>query len=141
MRAYRNHEHYSDPTAGAAVGRMMREQGRERRWRLPVTCRRKVYVASKYAGDTEENVRLAVGYCRYVIEEGYIPIASHLLYPQMLDDSNPHERELGLMFGLALLAICEEVWVFGEVSEGMAREIEEATRLHKTVKFIKGAWA
>ena len=61
-----------------------------------------------------------------------MPVASHLLYPQILNDSNPRERELGLMFGLALLAICDEIWVFtegGEISSGMAKEIEEAKRL------------
>ena len=36
------------------------------------------------------------------------------------------------MFGLALLALCDEVWIFtenGEISSGMKREIEEARRL------------
>ena len=141
MKTYMNYEHYADPTAGAAVSKVMSEYNRERRLRISAKYRRKVYVASKYAGDIGLNVKNAVRYCRYVINQGYIPIASHLLYPQILDDSNPAERELGLQFGLALLAICDEVWVFGEVSKGMAVEIEEAARLSKPVKFIKGAWA
>ena len=141
MKTYMNYEHYADPTAGAAVSKVMSEYNRERRLRISAKYRRKVYVASKYAGDIGLNVKNAVRYCRYVINQGYIPIPSHLLYPQILDDSNPAERELGLQFGLALLAICDEVWVFGEVSKGMAVEIEEAARLRKPVKFIKGAWA
>ena len=66
-----------------------------------------------------------------------MPVASHLLYPQILDDHDPNERELGLMFGLALLRICDEVWVFGEASLGMAQEIEEAKRLKKTLRYFK----
>ena len=43
--------------------------------------------------------------CRRVIDEGYMPVASHLLYPQILNDNDPNERDLGLLFGLALLRI------------------------------------
>ena len=50
-------------------------------------------------------------------------------------DVNPAERDLGLMFGLALLRLCDEVWVFGDPSPGMKQEIEEAKRLHKPVKY------
>lgn len=163
MRTYMNYEHYADPTAGAAVSKVMKEYYREKRlvekrqterelneqWlseqklierrrNISAKYRKKIYVASKYAGDTRQNVKNAIRYCLYVINRDYMPIASHLLYPQILDDSNPAERELGLQFGLALLAICDEVWVFGEVSEGMSAEIEEAVRLNKPVRFIKG---
>ena len=64
-----------------------------------------------------------------------LPVASHILYAAsgMLKDDDPVERELGLMFGLALLKGCDEDWVFGDISPGMAAEIEEAKRLHKPV--------
>ena len=94
-------------------------------------------MASKYAGNVDVNIAAAVSYCRRVIDEGCMPVASHLLYPQILDDHDPNEREMGLMFGLALLRICDEVWVFGEVSSGMAQEIEEAKRLKKTLRYFK----
>ena len=68
-----------------------------------------------------------------------MPIASHLLYPQMLDDNNPDEREMGLMFGLALLAVCDEIWVFGEVSARVAREVAEAKRLKKRIRYFEEA--
>ena len=66
-----------------------------------------------------------------------MPIASHLLYPQILDDNKPAERELGLSFGLALLQMCDEVWVFGKVTKGMAGEIEEAKRLKKQIRYFE----
>lgn len=99
--------------------------------------RRKIYVASQYAGDVNANVMAAISYCRRVINEGYMPVASHLLYPQILNDNDPDERELGLMFGLALLRDCDEVWVFGTVSQGVAREIEEAKRLKKQIRYFE----
>ena len=132
MCKYKNREGYDDPTAGAAVSQVMKEYMREQRRKFAAKNRRKIYVASRYAGDIQTNIENAVWACRYVIDKGYMPVARHLLYPQILNDSNPRERELGLMFGLSLLANCDEVWVFtvdGEVSSGMEREIEEAKRL------------
>ena len=34
-----------------------------------------------------------------------------------------------------VLKLCDEVWVFGDPSPGMKREIEEAKRLNKPVKY------
>ena len=68
-----------------------------------------IYIASPYAGDIEKNVAFARRACRYAIHQGYIPIAVHLLYPQMLDDSDPAERELGLRLGQQLLRRCDEL--------------------------------
>lgn len=140
MCKYKNREGYADPTAGAAVSQVMKEYRQERRRLFAAKNRKKIYVASKYAGDIQINIENAIWCCRYVIDRGYMPIASHLLYPQILDDSIPRERELGLMFGLALLAACDEVWVFtvnGEVSSGVEKEIEEAKRLGIPVRQLE----
>jgi hypothetical protein len=106
------------------------------RKKYEMTHRKKVYVVSPYAGDVQGNTEAAKRYCRYVIGKGCMPIASHLLYPRILEDDDPAERELGLMFGLALLAVSDEVWVFSAhgVSDGMKQEIHEAKRLKKTVR-------
>lgn len=138
---YKNSEGYSDPTAGAAMSRVMKEYRQNRRdtWRRQheIKKRPRVYVVSKYAGDTARNTISAIGYCRFVIQRKYIPVASHLLYPAILQDNDAAERELGTMFGLSLLAICNEVWVFGdEISQGMSAEIAEARRLNKPLRYF-----
>lgn len=132
---YKNSEGYADPTAGAAMSQIMKEYKQKQKKLYAEKNRRKVYVASAYAGDVDGNTAKAVNYCRMVIDAGYMPLASHLLYPQMLNDKIPAERELGLMSGLALLRMCDEVWVFGPVSSGMAQEIEEAKRLKKKLVY------
>lgn len=132
---YRNSEGYRDPTAGAAMSRVMKEYRQKQKQRYADRRRLKVYVASRYTGDIPANTEAAVRCCRQVIQEGRMPIASHLLYPQMLNDSDPKERELGLDFGLALLACCDEVWVFGKPSSGMEQEIAEAKRLNKPIQY------
>lgn len=88
-----------------------------------------VYIASPYAGDVEGNVEFAKAACRLAMEEGNIPVAAHLLYPQMLDDTVPEQRELGIQMGLKLLEACSELWLCGSrISSGMQEELKEAWR-------------
>ena len=89
-----------------------------------------IYVASPYAGDVERNVEYAKQACRTVMESGHAFFAPHLLYPAVLDDAVPEERQTGIEMGLTLLHRCDELWAFGSVtSSGMQAEIEEAERL------------
>ncbi len=76
-----------------------------------------VYIASKYAGDIPHNTDMARRYSRYAIEKGYIPLTPHLLLPQFLSEET--ERDLAISIDLRFLALCEELWVCGEISEGM----------------------
>jgi hypothetical protein len=145
---YRNSEGFRDPTAGAAISNVMKEYRQQRReaWKkeTEIKERSKVYIASRYAGDVEKNTADAAAFCREAVRKGYIPIASHLLYPRILDDTDPHERELGLLFGQALLSVCDEVWFIGpkqkdgkiEMSDGMKAEYREAMRLKKKIRFF-----
>ncbi len=90
-----------------------------------------VYIASPYAGDVEGNVAFAKAACRLAMERGCTPVAAHLLYPQMLDDTVPEQRELGIRMGLKLLEACGEMWLCGScVSGGMQEELKAAWR-HK----------
>ncbi len=88
-----------------------------------------IYVYSPYRGNTETNTQNARRYCRLVMEQGGIPFAPHLLFTQFLDDAIPKERERGLRMGTQMLGLCDELWAFGEPSEGMRMEIEQAGRL------------
>ena len=112
-----------------------------RPWRYAAKFRKRIYVVSRYAGNVRANTEAAVWYCRYVVDCGFLPVASHLLYPQILDDSDPEQRTLGMMFGLSLLRVCDEVWVFAPpftwvISPGMAEEIREAQRLNLPLRWF-----
>ena len=138
---FKNDEGYKDPTAGLAISHYMKDyKAKQRdRWRREeaIKSRPMVYVISPYAGDIEENTAAAIRYCQYAIERNKIPLASHLLYPAMLDDTIPEQRELGRMFGLSMLALCQEAWVFTEKrSDGMKAEIKEASYLGIPVRFF-----
>ena len=118
----KNAEGYPDPTAATALENVARAE--DARVHRPL-----VYIASPYAGETEDNISRAKGYCRFAVSKGVIPLAPHLLYPQFMDDDDEDQRILGLRFAIALLCRCDELWVFGEkVSAGMAKEIEKAEK-------------
>ena len=96
-----------------------------------------IYVASPYAGDIEQNTAFARKACRHVMNEGHAFFAPHLLYPQLLNDSNPQERQAGLDMGLAMLPRCDELWCYGDrISYGMHLEIEEAVRIGIPVRRV-----
>ena len=127
-----NSEGYVDPTAFEALSGIEHEEQKVLRTFRPI-----VYICSPYAGDIETNTAFAKKACWYAIHQGHTPIAVHLLYPQMLDDAEPTEREIGLRLGHRVLEVCDELWLCGgRVSSGMAREIEEAQRLGIPIRQI-----
>lgn len=73
--------------------------------------RKKVFICSPFRGDVAGNSAEAAGYCRRAYEEGHIPIAPHLLFPQFLNEDSFKERADGIAMGLELLLGCDEIWV------------------------------
>lgn len=100
---------------------------------------RRVIIESPYAGDVEANV----GYARLCLfdclRRGEAPIASHLLFPQVLDDMIPEERALGIAAGTAwmLKGVCDAVVIYTDrgISNGMREAINLANTLGLTVDY------
>lgn len=127
-----NSEGYHDPVVYEALTRVEAE---ERAARAAAAYRPLVYICSPYAGDIERNTDRARAFSRFAVEKKYIPIAPHLLCPQYLNEET--ERWLGLKMGIVFMGKCEEIWVFGDViSEGMAAEIERATKMRKKIRYF-----
>ena len=70
-----------------------------------------VYICSPLRGDVANNVLRAKQYCDYAARCGVIPIAPHVAWDGIFDDSIPERRETALNLGLELLKRCDEVWV------------------------------
>jgi hypothetical protein len=100
-----------------------------------------VVVESPYAGDTPEQVERHVEYAREAMTDSLLrdeaPFLSHLLYPQVLDDSNPKQREAGIAAGLAWGDRAELRVVYCDlgVSPGMRRGIDRARQLGQPVEY------
>ena len=132
---YRNAEGYFDPVAGEVFSKITCE---ERLTEHKRTYRPLVYICNRFSGDVSENILAARKYCRFAVDSNAIPVASHLLYPQFLNDLNPKEHELGLFFGNILMDKCDEVWIFsdGEYSTGMKAEYNRAVRKGYKIRFF-----
>ncbi len=117
----KNTEGYYDPTAYEAIKNASCDE--------ETMNRNIVYICSPLRGNTQRNQRKACGYCRFVISKGFIPMATHLIFPQFMDDCNEKEREKAMDMSLEILSRCDELWCFGEkLSEGMAREMDFAKK-------------
>jgi hypothetical protein len=126
-----NSEGYHDPTPYEALTNMMKKAEKKSAFK-PL-----VYICSPYFGDVGRNVKKARNFCRFALEQNFIPIAPHLMFPQFMDDENPKERELAIFMDIVLMGKCSEVWVLGNtISSGMAKEIEVAKKRRQTVRYF-----
>ena len=49
---------------------------------MTATPKERVYICSPYSGNTQSNTTKARLYCRLAYDQGFVPIAPHLYYPQ-----------------------------------------------------------
>ena len=118
----KNHEGYADPTAYAALTKVIRQN-------------RFAYICSPYRDNPRVNVMRVRHYCKFTVSKGRIPIAPHLYFPQFMSETA--EREKAMSMNFELLKLCGEVWVFGDkISEGMEAEIAHAVRLRKKIRYF-----
>ena len=85
-----------------------------------------------------QNARKVRVICRSLVESGDLPIAPHLYLPAFLDEKT--ERDLALVLCLEIIAVCDELRVYGgTVTAGMRREIDRAEALGIPVRFVEVA--
>lgn len=126
---YKNPEGYTDTVPYQALSNIDKEQKKYR----PI-----VYICSAFSGDVEGNTKKARAYSRYAVDQGFIPIAPHLLFPQFMKEDS--ERDLAMFMDIAILSKCKELWVFGNPTAGMQREIAYAERKQMTIKYFDETW-
>lgn len=85
-------------------------------------------IVSPYSGDVERNKAYLRKCMAQVLAEGHTPVAGHAYLPDVLDDSDPEQRQRGIRAGHDLLSICKEVHVFADhgISAGMWQDIRFA---------------
>jgi hypothetical protein len=89
-----------------------------------------VVIESPYAGRVADHVSYARRCLLDSLRRGESPIASHLLHTQVLDDTVPEERCLGMAAGHAWIRRSDLVAVYVDYgySTGMHAGIAEAKR-------------
>lgn len=91
---------------------------------------RTVVIESPLAGDYVQNTIYAQLAMLDCLQRGEAPFASHLLYPIVLDDTDPEERKLGMRAGFYLGDRLEAVVVYTDLgtSRGMEHGIARAQK-------------
>jgi hypothetical protein len=86
-----------------------------------------VFVSHPYSSDPIGNGTTVKEIARRIASDGRFPLAPQIYLPRFVDEAT--ERDLALKLCLELVALSDEVRVYGEPSAGMRLEIAEAHRL------------
>jgi hypothetical protein len=71
---------------------------------------------------------------KFVLEKGFVPLNPFMLYDYFLVDSVDHN--LVRNANNKVIEKCDELWVFGEMADGVEREIKLAKILNKPIKYF-----
>lgn len=102
-----------------------------------------VIVESRFAGKTEAERRLYLEYAKACLfdclRRGEAPFASHLLYPQVLKDDIPAEREWGMVAGFEVGKRADATVVYTDLgwSNGMERGVKASVEAGRPVEHRK----
>ena len=88
---------------------------------------RLVFISHPFSSNPEGNSAVVTRLARQIVLERHMPIAPQIYLPQFIHEAT--ERDLALLLCLKLVALSDEVRVYGEPSAGMRLEITEARRL------------
>ncbi len=99
----------------------------------------KVIIESPFAGDVMKNIEYARKCLLDSLKRGEYPLASHLLYTQVLEDTNTAERNLGIQAGLAWGKDASKTVVYTDlgISKGMEYGISRAKEDNREVEYRK----
>lgn len=86
-----------------------------------------VYVCHPFSSDPPNSLTLIRKVCRSLLGEDCLPLAPRLFLPQFLDEARKRDRAMSIC--LRLVALVDELRVYGNPTEGMRLEIAEARRL------------
>lgn len=104
----------------------------------------RVLVESPYAGNVRRNRAYLRACLRDSLARGEFPFASHAIYTQVLDDTDPVQRNLGIRAGLEWGERADATVVYADlgISSGMARGIQAANEAGRpvAVRYLGGRW-
>lgn len=87
--------------------------------------------------EIEKNKTYARAACKDCMRQGEIPFASHLFFPQFLDEDNPVEREIGIAAGYCFWKEFDRIvfYIDNGISPGMAKALERSILEKKPYEF------
>ena len=88
-----------------------------------------VYICAPLRGEIEKNIAFDRQEAQEVFQAGDIPVCPHLMFPPIADPGDPVQDQAAREMGLRLVEKCQQVNVYGPVTEGMWAEIHRANKL------------
>ncbi len=84
-----------------------------------------VFICSPYSGDTAAHTKYAQSAMLDALGRGDAPYVPHLLYPQVLDDTDEVDRDVGMAAAKEWLLVSDVLAVYADlgISSGMRDEI------------------
>lgn len=80
----------------------------------------RVFISCPYRGDVEANMAKAGEYAMRALELGYHPVVPHHAFHYLAD--KPNGEIIALYLCCREIETCDEVWIFGKHTDGMAFE-------------------
>ena len=71
---------------------------------------------------------------KFVLEQGYVPINPFMVFDYYLGEGI--DRNIVRKANNTLVKICEELWVFGDIPNGVEREIEIAEKNKRKIRYF-----
>lgn len=87
-----------------------------------------------YTAFSKHNFYFRLFISKFVYKKGYIPLNPFLISDYYLLDTVP--RDTIRQTNNTLVKRCDEIWVFGQISDGVLREINIAKKLKKPIKYF-----
>ena len=100
---------------------------------------RRVVLESPLAGEIDRNLAYAWDALADSLRRGEAPLASHLLYTQVLSDAISGERRMGILAGHAWVEVAEALVVYSDygISDGMKLGIDVAQAYSIPIEYRK----
>ena len=87
-----------------------------------------------YPAFSKRNFYWRMHISKFVLENDCVPVNPFMNFEYFLLDTV--DRNLIRNGNKNIIKKCDEIWVFGEISDGVMKEIELAKELKKTVKYF-----
>lgn len=88
-----------------------------------------------FAAMSRNNFYLREYVIKYILEEGYTPTCAFMMFSYYLLDTVDRKRLIKA--NNDLIKRSDELWVFGEVSDGVKQEVRLAAKLGLPIKYYK----
>jgi hypothetical protein len=70
----------------------------------------------------------------FVLKKGEVPLNPFMMFDYFMSDSIEHDIVRNA--NNTLVERCDELWVFGDIADGVKKEMDMAKRLGKPIKFF-----